>query len=281
MKHFTLPFIVFAILIYSLPVSCNEMPKEEPEQIENPLIGTWKLVSAKYRGRESDIAERYTIHKHITPTHYIWVHVDPNTEEIVMSIGGTYSFTEKTYTEQALYGFGNWYPSNRNRTSTLSCRVEDNKWHHAGRLDNGAMIEEIWERVFRVSSNEIPKGEPGQIENLLIGTWKLASAKYRGRESDIAERYTIHNHVTPTHSIWVHVNPTTQEIVRSIGGTYAFTEKTFTGKALYGYGDWYPSNRNRTNTLSCRVEDNKWYHAGRLDNGATIDEIWECVEGGE
>jgi len=256
-------------------VSCNENPQEEPGQIENPLIGTWKLVSAKHRGRESDLPERYTIHKHITPTHYLWVHVDPTTQKIVMSIGGTYSFTEKTYTEQALYGFGNWYPSNRNRTNTLSCRVEENKWYHGGRLANGAVIEEVWERVFLASSNEISKEEPEPIENPLIGTWKLLSAKKRGRESDLAERYAIHKHVTPTHSIWVHIDPTTEEIVRSIGGTYSFTETTLTTQTLYGYGNWYPSNRNRTNTLSCRVEDNKWYHGGRLANGAMIEEIWE------
>ena len=147
MKHLILTFMLFAILMCLLSISCSEAPKEEPEQIENPLVGTWKLVSAKHRGRESDLAERYIIHKHITPTHYIWVHVDPNTQEIVRSIGGTYSFAEETFTTQTLYGYGNWYPSNRNKTNTLSCRVEDNKWYHAGRLANGAVIEEIWERV--------------------------------------------------------------------------------------------------------------------------------------
>jgi hypothetical protein len=159
MKRLTPPVVVMAILMCSLLVSCDEIPQEEPEQIENPLIGTWKLISAKHHGRETDLAERYTIHKHVTPTHSIWVHVDPNTQEIVRSIGGAYSFTEETLTTQTLYGYGNWFPSNQGRTNTLSWRVEDNKWYHGGSLANGATIEEVWERVEGEASVDV-EAEP-------------------------------------------------------------------------------------------------------------------------
>lgn len=147
MKRFSYTLAVFAIITCVFGASCNKHPRDNHNKAGNPFIGTWELVSAIHDGSESNLSNRYTIHKHITPTHFIWVWVDPNTETIEMSCSGTYSFTEKTFTGQTTYGYGRVFRNNRNKTNTLSWRIDENKWYHEGRLENEAIIKEVWQRV--------------------------------------------------------------------------------------------------------------------------------------
>ena len=138
----TVSLAIACLTFYS---GCVRQPEPE-SKAQNPLVGTWSLVSAKHGGQESNLAEQYTILKHITPTHYMWVWIDPNTQEIVMSSGGTYALTDETYTESPSFGLGRVFRNNRNSTNALTWRVEDNTWYHAGTLANGVPIEEIWQR---------------------------------------------------------------------------------------------------------------------------------------
>ena len=40
------------------------------------LVGTWKLVSAKYGGRQSALPTELTTLKHFAPTHFMWATYD-------------------------------------------------------------------------------------------------------------------------------------------------------------------------------------------------------------
>src|SRR5258707_9387602 len=43
---------------------------------ENKLVGTWKLLSAKYGGKEAQFPEGNSMLKHVTPTQFMWVTYD-------------------------------------------------------------------------------------------------------------------------------------------------------------------------------------------------------------
>lgn len=141
------------LLVLVLACACLTLASSDPDPkaaqttLSNPLIGTWKIVSAKHAGVTSDLPTRYRILKHVTPTHFMWVWIDPSTSEVVMASGGTYSLTATTYTENPSFGLGRVFQNNRGRHNTLNWRIEGNKWYHTGRLANGTRIEEVWERA--------------------------------------------------------------------------------------------------------------------------------------
>lgn len=122
---------------------------EDPKDASKPdarLVGTWKMVSAKFGGQQSDLPKTTTTYKHITPTQFIWVSIDPQTKQITRAAGGTYTLKGDTYEETPAYGLSTDFDVIRDKTHTFTCRLEGNRWFQDGKLANGLTIEEIWER---------------------------------------------------------------------------------------------------------------------------------------
>jgi hypothetical protein len=113
---------------------------------DNKLIGTWKMVSAKYDGQESDTPTRLICFKHITPTHWIWAFADPATKDISMAATGTYTLKDDTYLELPLYTVGQGVEGIRDKPQNFTWKIDGNKWYHTGTLSSGVKIEEVWER---------------------------------------------------------------------------------------------------------------------------------------
>jgi hypothetical protein len=113
---------------------------------ENKLVGTWKLVSAKYGGKEFKFPEGTTTIKHVTPTQFMWASYDKD-GKVTRTAGGPYTITGETYEEIPEYGFSNDFAIIKGKAQTFTWKVEGNKWHHDGKLSNGLTIEEVWERV--------------------------------------------------------------------------------------------------------------------------------------
>lgn len=112
------------------------------------LAGTWEMVSVKY-GDATEFTEtpkdlRAT--KFITPTHFIWVHVDPKTKKISNSMGGTYSFRDGQYIETPEFAFEGM-EAYIGKAQKFTAKIEGDKWIHSGVLSDGMKLEEIWQRV--------------------------------------------------------------------------------------------------------------------------------------
>jgi hypothetical protein len=112
----------------------------------NQLVGTWKLVSAKYGGKQQVIREGATQIKHVTPTHFIWVIYDSD-GNIESALGGPCTRKGEKYEETPEYGVGNVLPAFKGKPQSFVWKVEGNKWHHSGTLTIGLAIEEVWERM--------------------------------------------------------------------------------------------------------------------------------------
>ncbi len=112
------------------------------------LVGTWKLVSAKYGGRDASFLAGSTTLKHVTPTQFMWATYSSD-GKVTRAAGGGYTLEGETYQEIPEYGLGADYGVVKGRTQTFKWKVEGNKWHHTGKLSNGLTIEEVWERVER------------------------------------------------------------------------------------------------------------------------------------
>ncbi len=122
---------------------------EEPKgaaKADNKLLGTWKLVSAKYGGNEFKFPEGTTMVKHVTPTQFMWATYDKD-GTVTRAAGGGYTLKDEVYEETPEYGISADFELIKGKAQTFKWKVEGNKWYHDGKLSNGQTIEEVWERV--------------------------------------------------------------------------------------------------------------------------------------
>jgi hypothetical protein len=129
--------------VKSGPARSDEPKKPQPQAA---LVGTWKLVSAKYGEREFKFPEGTSMVKHITPTHFMWATHDAE-GKVWRTAGGPYTLKGEEYVETPEYGISQDFDIIKGKAQTFKCKVDGNKWHHNGQLSNGLTIEEIWERV--------------------------------------------------------------------------------------------------------------------------------------
>lgn len=137
----TLPLLIVTLAV-AIPRSAAEEKEEGKKQ--NSLVGTWKLVSAKWGEKEAKLAEEITILKHVTPTHFMWVRYDKD-GKVLVALGGSYTVKGKMYEEIPEYGTG--LDRLKGNAQSFKWRVDGNKWYHNGKLSTGLTIEEVWERV--------------------------------------------------------------------------------------------------------------------------------------
>jgi hypothetical protein len=113
---------------------------------DNPLVGTWKLVSAEYGGKEVKWPEGTTTVKHITPSQFMWASYDSD-GKVTRTAGGAYTLKGETYEESPEYGMSSDFRVIKGKAQTFKCKVDGDRWYHDGKLSNGLTIEEVWERV--------------------------------------------------------------------------------------------------------------------------------------
>jgi hypothetical protein len=140
-------YSVFVGLALSATRASGDQPKVGGEP-PNKLVGTWKLVSAKYGGNEFKLPEGSTHIKHITPTQFMWATYDQE-GKVTRAAGGGYTLKDDEYVETPEYGLSEDFDIIKGKAQSFKCKVEGNKWHHDGKLSNDLTIEEVWERVER------------------------------------------------------------------------------------------------------------------------------------
>ena len=142
-------FYAFAVALISLgtiaTLRADDAQKEQ--ELRARLIGTWKMASAKFGDQESDLPEKATTYKHVTPGGFIWESHEKDTGKMFRAAGGSYTLKSDSYTEKIEYGLGDDFETIKKSSPSFKCRIEGDKWFHTGELANGLKIEEVWERV--------------------------------------------------------------------------------------------------------------------------------------
>jgi hypothetical protein len=121
-----------------------------------------------------------------------------------------------------------------------------------------------------------PKKEPTTGEKL-IGTWKLASAKYAGQEFNFPEGTTTLKHVTGSQFMWVTFDGSGQ-VSRTAGGSYVLKGDEYTENPEYGFGPDFEGIKGKKQAFKCKIDGDTWHHDGALSTGVTIEEVWERVK---
>jgi hypothetical protein len=112
----------------------------------NKLLGTWKLVSAKYGGRESTLPKEATTLKHVTPAHYTWLTFDKNGQAI-RTQGGPYEFDGQVLKSTPEYGMGPGFEAIKGRVQSFEIKFAGDRFFQSGTLSTGTTLEEVWKRV--------------------------------------------------------------------------------------------------------------------------------------
>lgn len=136
--------VLLLVVVLAIAVPRNRADEKGEAKKQHSLVGTWKLVSAKWGQREIKIPEEITRLKHVTPTHFTWVVYDKD-GKVMTILGGRYVVQGDVYEETPEYGTG--MDALRGKVQTFNWKVDGNKWHHNGKLSSGLTIEEVWERV--------------------------------------------------------------------------------------------------------------------------------------
>ena len=148
MRQITMTVLLALIAAVALTSarSADDEPKKAEAKPESKLVGTWKLVSAKYNGQEIKIPEGNTRLKHVTPTQFMWASYDKD-GQVEAALGGSYTVVGDKYEETPEYGVGNILEALKGKPQSFEWKVDGNKWYHNGKLSSGLTIEEVWERL--------------------------------------------------------------------------------------------------------------------------------------
>jgi hypothetical protein len=136
--------VIIALAVTAAAVRADD-PKGD-EKGEQQLVGTWKVVSAKYGGKELRLPEGTTTVKHVTPTQFMWATYDKD-GKVIQAVGGRYTLKGEDYAETPEYGLGAVFEKIKGETIAFKCKVEGNKWYQTGQTGSGQTLEEVWERV--------------------------------------------------------------------------------------------------------------------------------------
>jgi hypothetical protein len=126
-----------------------------------------------------------------------------------------------------------------------------------------------------VSADDGPK--KGEAKDRLVGSWKLASAKYRGQDFAFPEGFTTMKIVTPTRYVLV-IYGKDGSVARASGGTYKLVGDTYEETPEFSTTEGFDVLRSKPQIFKCKVEGDKWIHDGTLTSGMTVEEVWERAE---
>ena len=120
--------------------------QEDKDAVGAKLIGTWKLVSAKYGDRDVNPDQLGITLKHITPGNFVWVTYDAESKRITRAAGGTFTLNGESYEERPQYGLAQDFEVVKDQVHKFTAKIDGDKWQHRGELANGLKIDEVWER---------------------------------------------------------------------------------------------------------------------------------------
>jgi hypothetical protein len=112
----------------------------------------------------------------------------------------------------------------------------------------------------------------------LVGTWKLVSGKVTIGDSTYpydSKTVDAIKIVTPTHFAVISKNVTNDSMQHAVAGTVKMDEKNYTEEIQY-VSD--PAMIGKKAKFTYRIEGDKWYAKGGIENMMMFDEVWQRLK---
>lgn len=141
--------LALPVVIRNSTLVASSADQETNEKVlREKLVGSWRIVSASFDGKPSELHRTSITIKHITPVHIIWIGYQPEDRKIFRSAGGSWTIQDGRYVETMRYGLADTFKADTfGKTFAFDCRFEGNRWIQSGKMPGGLVLEEIWERV--------------------------------------------------------------------------------------------------------------------------------------
>lgn len=125
------------------------MPAAGAEEVDTGAVeGVWRIVGINGNGRGGDFEKApYDEYKIMTAGHYLWLSFDPRNGAVLRSGGGTYAIQDGVYTAHVDYSNAPDLKAVTGQEYKGTCRLDGKRWYHYGKMTNGAVFDELWERV--------------------------------------------------------------------------------------------------------------------------------------
>lgn len=209
---------------------------------QNPLVGTWRLLSAKgtdangnaYAHDDSQAKQL----KIITPTHFMFItEILGDSAGFANAGGGSYIIDGNKYIE--ILTTASWKNYDQCKTD-FTWKVAGDQFYQDGTLTfaDGSQItiHEIWQKV----------NLPAQATDA-VGTWKRLTTQYideNGKQvtkDDKQEKQTFI--ITPTHWMRITEDATSNSFLKAAGGTYTKAGDKYLPKIELASWDHYREER--------------------------------------
>src|SRR5262249_45949159 len=97
--------------------------------LQEKLVGTWRLVSAKYGGQDATFPAGTVTLKHVTPAQFMWASYGAD-GTLTRAAGGSYTLKGDVYEETPQYGMSGDFEIIRGKVQSFKCRIDGNRWYH-------------------------------------------------------------------------------------------------------------------------------------------------------
>lgn len=126
----------------------DEKEAAVPEGGGTGLIeGVWRIVGIDGNKDGNFKEPPYDEFKIVSAGHYLWISFELGTGKVLRSGGGTCSVKDGVYAATIECSNSADLRAIVGKKYVGTCRVEGKKWFHAGKVPNGAVFDELWERL--------------------------------------------------------------------------------------------------------------------------------------
>jgi hypothetical protein len=125
----------------------KEQVWKKTDDNNNPLSGVWRITARKVEEKmnEMPLRDRRTL-KILSGNRFQWVAINIKTGEFSGTGGGTYTFSNHTYTEHIEF-----FSRDSQRVGanlTFDGKLVNGQWQHSGLSSKGEPIYEIWSKIY-------------------------------------------------------------------------------------------------------------------------------------
>lgn len=125
----------------------KEQAWRKTDDNNSPLSGVWRITARRVEEKmnEMPLRDRRTL-KILSGNRFQWVAINIKTGEFSGTGGGTYTFSNHTYTEQLEF-----FSRDNQRVGTnltFDGKLINGQWQHSGLSSKGEPIYEIWSKMY-------------------------------------------------------------------------------------------------------------------------------------
>ncbi len=167
----------------------------------------------------------------------------------------------------------------------MCCFVLFGVWLQAADKSDDARVKEL-EAHLRAAETELKKAKelldalrtsPKSTKSL-EGVWRIVSINgNRPGGKFVKPPYDEYKIMTAGHYLWLSFDPHTGKVIRSGGGTYTLDGENYSAHVDFSNAKDLRAVIGQGYKGTCRLEGKRWYHYGKMTNGAGFDELWERV----